>query len=249
MWFLLVQHRTEIKEQADGSIVLGNKLLPSGQLSICAAGIRDIPDTVSLVGKDICYELGDGGTTKSRGIPVHLCVLFTHSHREPGLTYLQTTALEPPLHDVALEALEGYHLIREQGTRRSSLHEAIVNYGPSRLVHALLFGDMVMGASSAHRATCAPVSERHMRCSGWRPRSHTPIWRCQLSFDSISFFIAHSVFSLLHSQFCCFNLVTLTDHCLRYGAHHQKSVNHCQTTTDSDIEGFGCDAAESASQR
>ena len=37
------------KEQADDSIVLGNKLLPSGQLPISVAGIRDVPDTVSLV--------------------------------------------------------------------------------------------------------------------------------------------------------------------------------------------------------
>ena len=99
----LVQHRTEIKVQADGHIVLGNKLLSSGQHPIFVAGIRDIPDTVSLVWTqhDICYELGDGGTTKSNGIPVHPCVLFTQSHREPGLTCLHSTALEPSLHEVA----------------------------------------------------------------------------------------------------------------------------------------------------
>ena len=101
---------------------------------------------------------------------------------------------------------------------RLHFHEIVIhrNGGSSRLILALLFGD-VMGAPSVHHAVCAPVSEKHVCCfmfvsfllcrfvSGC---SHTPVWSRQFFFavNSFSFFIRHSVFSFFNSiQFCFLN--------------------------------------------
>ena len=57
-----------------------------------------------------------------------------HSHREPGHTYLHSTALEPPLHEVAPEALEDCHLTREQGTRELGGDSVLVNADETRVL-------------------------------------------------------------------------------------------------------------------
>ena len=77
VWSLLGRHRAEIRLQTVGHIVLGYKLPSSGPHHICVAVSRDGLETVSLVWtqEDIFFERGDGGTTKSNGIPVLLRVL------------------------------------------------------------------------------------------------------------------------------------------------------------------------------
>ena len=99
---------------------------------MCVAGIRDIPDTASLVGtqEDFCYELGDGGITKSNEISVLSCVLFIHFHREPGLAHLHSAELEPTLHQ---ETLEGWHHTREQGTRALGEDNALASADETRV--------------------------------------------------------------------------------------------------------------------
>ena len=75
-----------------------------------------------------------------------------------------------------------------------------------------------MGASSAHHAVCAPVSERYVCCFTFFPFflrrlvsgccTHTSVWRRQLSFtfNFVSCFSCHRVFSFFNfSQFCSFN--------------------------------------------
>ena len=64
--------------------------------------------------RGICYELGDGWTTKNIELSVLPCVLFVHSHLEPGLTYLHSIELGPTLHKVSLG---GWRPTRGQGTR------------------------------------------------------------------------------------------------------------------------------------
>ena len=57
-------------------------------------------------------------------------------------------------------------LILCERSRHSSHHEATVHRicWLSRLVFALSRGRVVMGASSAHHAMCAPVSDQHVLC-------------------------------------------------------------------------------------
>ena len=97
------------------------------------AGIRDRPGTAILAGtqEHICYELGDGRTTKSNEISVHPCVLFAHSHRGPGLTYLHPIELGPTLHEVALGS---WRPTRGKGTRDVG-DSVLVSAEEARVLH------------------------------------------------------------------------------------------------------------------
>ena len=80
------------------------------------------------------------------------------------------------------------------------------------MVLALLFGDVVVGASSVHHAVGAQVPGRHarcfvffplfLRCSGSSAGSRTPVWQRQLSFTFLSIsFSSDIVYSLSSTRF------------------------------------------------
>ena len=94
---------------------------------------------------------------------------------------------------------------------RLHFHEVIIHChgGSSRRVFALLCGDVVMCAPSAHHTMCALVSERCVCCcvlfSFLRSRfvswtcPHTPLWRRRLFFRR-QFCLLHLTFRLVLLQ-------------------------------------------------
>ena len=97
---------------------------------------------------------------------------------------------------------------------------SVAKKGPSGLMLTLLFGELVMGASSAQHAMCAPVSQWHPCClvpfplclrrSVTRqsvgvkspPPSCSPPASCDIWFLLVQ-----------HHSFCSFTLLKLTDLC------------------------------------